>query len=67
MNTSREKMIKFHDVQRVEFEGDDLILKVDNQVARIPIAEISPRLAQARGTIYLSSFPGWIWDSLAPD
>lgn len=27
-------MTKFHHVQALEFEGDDLILKVDNQVAR---------------------------------
>lgn len=47
MDTLKEKITKFHDVQALEFEGDDLILKVDNQVARIPIGEISLRLAQA--------------------
>ncbi len=41
-------MAKFHHVQALEFEGNDLILKVDNQVPRIPIREISPQLAQAK-------------------
>lgn len=47
MDTLSEKKTKFHNVQALEFEGDVLILKVDNQVARIPISEVSPRLANA--------------------
>lgn len=34
-------MTKFYHVYGLEFEADVLILKVDNQVARIPISEIS--------------------------
>lgn len=40
-------MTKFYHVHSVEFEGDDLILKVDHQVVRISTHDLSPRLAQA--------------------
>ncbi len=40
-------MTKFHHVQALEFEGDDLILKFDDQVPPIRIHKISYRLAQS--------------------
>lgn len=38
---------KRHDIQRVAFEGQTMVLEVDGRNYRLPLAEVSPRLASA--------------------
>lgn len=40
-------MSKQHDVQSINFEGEWMILSVDGQVHRLPLAQVSKRLAAA--------------------
>ena len=40
-------MSKQHEVESLNFEGDWMILGVDGQVYRLPIAQVSDRLANA--------------------
>jgi hypothetical protein len=40
-------MSKQHEVERLEFEGDWMTLVVDGQVYRLPVAQVSDRLANA--------------------
>lgn len=42
-------MSKQHEVESVDFDGDWIILAVDGQVYRLPLAQVSDRLAQANG------------------
>jgi hypothetical protein len=39
--------MKFHNVQKIEFEGPDMVLMVDDRVHRVNLAKISERLAHA--------------------
>lgn len=40
-------MPKLHDIQRLAFEGLNLVLEVDGQNYRLPLATVSSRLAAA--------------------
>jgi hypothetical protein len=40
-------MSKQHEVESVDFDGDWMILAVDGQVYRLPLSQVSDRLAQA--------------------
>lgn len=40
-------MSKQHEVESLDFEGDWMILEVDGQVYRLPLAQVSDRLANA--------------------
>ena len=40
-------MPKFHEIQRLAFEGPTLVLEVDGQSYRLSVAAVSPRLAAA--------------------
>lgn len=40
-------MSRQHEVESVDFEGDWMILAVDGQVYRLPLTEVSDRLANA--------------------
>ncbi len=40
-------MPKFHDIQRLAFEGQTMVLEVDGRSYRLAVAEASPRLASA--------------------
>lgn len=39
--------MKFHDVQRIEFEGPNLVLTADGRTYRVVLASLSERLAGA--------------------
>jgi hypothetical protein len=39
--------MKVHDVERVDFDGDTLVLAVDGKTFRVRVKEVSDRLAQA--------------------
>ena len=39
--------MKFHDVQKIEFEGPNLVLTVDGRTHRVDLASVSERLARA--------------------
>lgn len=43
-------MKKFHEVEQVNFEDNDLVLAVDSKVYRFPLAVISQRLLEATET-----------------
>ena len=38
---------KFHNVERIDFEGGDLVLRVDGNSHRVPMATVSERLSHA--------------------
>jgi Protein of unknown function (DUF2442) len=38
---------KFHTIESVEFQGQDLILRVDGHEYRVAVSAVSPRLMQA--------------------
>jgi hypothetical protein len=40
-------MSKQHDVESIAFDGDWMILAVEGQVYRLPLAQVSARLAEA--------------------
>ena len=40
-------MPKLHDIQRIAFEGQMMVLEVDGHAYRLAVAEASPRLASA--------------------
>ena len=40
-------MPKLHDIQRIAFEGQTLLLQVDGRSHRLSLADVSPRLAVA--------------------
>ena len=40
-------MSKQHEVESVDFDGDWMILAVDGQVYRLPLSQVSDRLAKA--------------------
>ncbi len=40
-------MPKLHDIQRVAFDGPTMVLEVDGQCHRLPLAAVSSRLAAA--------------------
>ena len=40
-------MEKLHNIEGIEFEGQTMVLRVDGQVYRLPLAIASPRLADA--------------------
>ena len=40
--------MKFHDVQMIDFEGTNMVLKVDGQIYRVDLPAISARLANAK-------------------
>jgi hypothetical protein len=42
-----QKMSKFHNVEKLEFEGDVMVVKVDGNQYRLPLSKISTRLANA--------------------
>lgn len=42
--------MKLHNVQKIDFEGPNLVLAVDGQVYRIDLASVSERLARAGNT-----------------
>jgi hypothetical protein len=43
-------MSKQHEVESVNFDGDWMILAVDGQVYRLPLVQVSDRLAKASET-----------------
>ncbi len=45
-------MSQQHNVQSLEFQGQMMVLTVDEQTYHIPIAKASPRLAQALASDY---------------
>lgn len=40
-------MSKQHDVQSIAFEGEWMVLSVDGRIYRLPLAQVSKRLASA--------------------
>lgn len=40
-------MKRYHDIQNVHFEGDDIVLKIDGAQKRFPLEKISKRLLYA--------------------
>lgn len=40
-------MSKQHDIESVDFDGEWMVLAVDGQVYRLPLAQVSDRLAKA--------------------
>ena len=40
-------MKKFHEVQRLSFDGDMMVLQVDGQTHQVSLAKVSPRLIRA--------------------
>jgi hypothetical protein len=40
-------MPKLHDIQRLAFEGQTMVLEVDGRSYRLPVADVSSRLASA--------------------
>lgn len=55
-------MNKFHDVQQIDFDDRDLILRVDGQEYRLPLSAVSSKLAggsDAERRIYQISPSGY--------
>ena len=39
--------MKLHDVQKIDFEGPNMVLMIDGQIYRVEMASVSERLAKA--------------------
>ena len=39
-----------HQIQEILFEGETMILKIDEQILKFPLAKISPKLKNATST-----------------
>lgn len=43
-------MKRYHDIQDVIFEGNDIVLKIDGEQKRFPLEEVSQRLLHANNS-----------------